>query len=403
MFKRKTIFIISLLLISVIFIPTVRAETELSNELFYELIKTKNEKPEIEIPDYEKVELKNGMVVYLVKNDEYPVVEVRGFIEGGRRQESSDLAGISDIMVKMMSTGTKNLDEEEYAKEKELSGIDLNFGVSNDTFKIDGSALSSETENLLSLLADSLKNPDFQASYLQRVLQEQQQYLAQSTVQADQLLNSHFFKNIYGNHPYSYAKNLDLKQSKLKTFNSQKLKDFYNNSIGPEKMVMAVVGEIDIEKARETIKDNFGDWEKQNIEIKKSEIDKTGYDQNKVIIVDKKDTDQAHMKLGYNFSGHDFENETEFLIGNRIFGQGGFSSRLMENIRSEKGYVYSIYSDVSYNKDGGVYYINTKVDPAKAVEVLKAVKDEMEIIKNGENKITKKEVEENINLYNGLL
>ncbi|MFW5873661.1 MAG: M16 family metallopeptidase, partial [Bacillota bacterium] len=99
----------------------------------------------------------------------------------------------------------------------------------------------------------------------------------------------------------------------------------------------------------------------------------------------------------------DFENETEFLIGNRIFGQGGFSSRLMENIRSEKGYVYSIYSDVSYNKDGGVFYINTKVDPDKAAEVLQEIKGEMEVIKNGENKITKKEVEENINLYNGLL
>ena len=374
MFKRKFVIIISLLLISVLFIPAVKAEEELSNELFYELTKTENEKPEIEIPDYEKIELKNGMIVYLIKNNKYPIVEVTGFVKGGRRQESSDIAGISDIMVKMMGTGTKNLGQEEYAKEKELHGIDLSLSVNNDRFNFSGSALSRETENLLSLLADSLRNPDFQASYFQRVLQEQQQYLVQATVQVDQLLNSHFFKNIYKDHPYSFANNIKLKQSKLRSFNSEKLKDFYNKSIGPEKMVMTVVGDISLEKTKDIIEDNFADWEKQNIEIKDSEIEEMAYDKNKVIVVNKRDSDQAHMKIGYNFVGHDFEKQTEFLIGNRIFGQGGFSSRLMENVRSEKGYVYSIYSNVSYNQDGGVYYVNTKVDPKKAPEVLKAVK-----------------------------
>ena len=403
MFKRKFTIVISLILISIIFLPSVKAEEELNEALFYDLIKTENEKPEIKIPDYEKIELDNGLTAYLVKDSEYPITEVTGFITGGRRKESSDIAGISDIMLKMMSTGTKNLDEEEYVEEKELHGIDISFGVNNDTFDFRGSSLSSETKNLLSLIADSLKNPDFEASYFQRILQEQNQYLAQATVQADHLLNSNFFKNIYGNHPYSFANNIELKRSKLRTFSPKKLRNFYNNSIGPENMVMSVVGDINIEKTKEIIKDNFANWEEQNIAINKAEINEMAYDENKVIVVDKEDAGQAHMKIGHNFLGHNFERDTEFLIGNRIFGQGGFSSRLMENVRSEKGYVYSIYSNVSYNEDGGVYYVNTKVDPEKAAEVLNAVKEEMKAIKNGEKKITEEEVYENINLYNGLM
>ena len=196
MLKKRFIILISLMLISVLFIPSVKAEEELNNNIFYELIKTENEKPEVNIPDFEKVKFDNGLTVYLVKDTEYQIVEVTGFIKGGRSKESIDIAGISDIMVKMMSTGTQNFGEEEYAREKEIHGIDINIGVSNDTFNFRGSALSSETEDLLSLLADSIKYPEFEAPYLQRILQEQYQYLAQEKVQPNSLLNSNFFKKI---------------------------------------------------------------------------------------------------------------------------------------------------------------------------------------------------------------
>ncbi|MGM0438801.1 MAG: M16 family metallopeptidase, partial [Bacillota bacterium] len=317
MFKRKFAILISLLLISIIFIPSVKAEEELNKDLFYELIKTENEKPEIKIPDYEKIEFNNGLIAYLVKDSEYPVVEVTGFIKGGRRQERSDIAGISEIMVKMMSTGTKNLGEEEYAREKEVNGIDISFEVNNDSFDFEGSALSSETDKLLSLLARSLQNPDFSTSYLKRILQEQNQYLAQATVQADPLLNSNFFKNIYENHPYSFANNIKLKRSKLNSFSAKKIRNFYNNSIGPEKMVIAVVGDINIKKSKKVLEDNFADWSKQDIEIREDEIEEMVYNENKIVIVDKKDADQAHMKIGHNFPGYDFEKDTEFLMGNR--------------------------------------------------------------------------------------
>ena len=402
MLKKNFVILIALVLITMIFVPSVMSEEKLNDDLFYKLIKTENDKPEIKIPDYKKIKFDNGLTAYLVKNNKYPVVEITGFIKGGRRQENQEVAGISNIMLNMMSTGTQNLGEEEYAEFKEIHGIDINFNVSNDTFNFRGSALSSEKDKLISILADSLRKPDFSASYFQRILQQQHQYLAQATVQPDPMLNNYFFKNIYQEHPYSFANNISLKKSKIKTFTPDKLRNFYNKSIGPEKMVIAIVGDFSINNTQEILKDNFADWEKQNISIKENEIKEMAYN-DQIIIVDKKDADQAHMKIGYNFDGHQFKKETEFLIGNRIFGKGGFSSRLMENVRSEKGYVYSIYSNTSYNKDGGVYYINTKLDPQKAPEVLEAVKDEMTAIKTTEKPITAEEIKESINLYNGLL
>jgi zinc protease len=87
-------------------------------------------------------------------------------------------------------------------------------------------------------------------------------------------------------------------------------------------------------------------------------------------------------------------------MANLIFGSGDFSSRLMDNLRSRMGYVYGIASGVSYNQQGGLYYITTDVAPAKAYETIEAIKAEMLAIKEGKQKITEEELFKKINLYN---
>ena len=90
------------------------------------------------------------------------------------------------------------------------------------------------------------------------------------------------------------------------------------------------------------------------------------------------------------------------MMGNRIFGGGSFNSRLMENLRSDKGYVYGINAQTRYHDFGGAYYINLSLDPQKALLGMKAVKEEMKKIKNGTQPFKEEELFENINLYNAI-
>jgi len=107
------------------------------------------------------------------------------------------------------------------------------------------------------------------------------------------------------------------------------------------------------------------------------------------------------MRMGYNFYNSHFEDRTAFLMANRIFG-GDFTSRLMDSLRTEQGYVYGIYSSVTYNQLGGLYYVSTDVAPENAFEIMEAVKGEMLGIKEGEKVITEEELFVNVNLYNAL-
>ena len=390
-------------LILVMISTSALARVDFEQELYKKLAQGENEAPYIKLPDYKRVELDNKLVLYLVEDHNYPTIEVTGYIEGGRRQETKKLAGISDFMFTMMNKGTKNYSEQKLARYKELHGIDLGFSVKNDYYKFSGSALSSEQDELISLIADILQHPNFKASYYQRIKEETKRSLAQAKTRQGSLLEMYFKKNIYHDHPYSFVKDYDLQQKTLTNITPQSLDHFYQKNIAPNTLVLGVVGDIEIDRIEKLVKKKFGSWSEQEVRFKEPQLKMDRSLQNQIVVVNKPDATQAKLRMGYNFYKTGFKDRIAFKMANRVYGGGSFSSRLMKNLRSDKGYVYSIYSRANYNRLGGVYYINTEVKPQQTYQTVKAIKEEMLAIKEGRKKIKQDELAENINLYNALL
>jgi zinc protease len=396
--KKKILFV--LLLLQLLLVYPVAAEVEFTPELFTELAGRVNEVPSIETPDYKRIELDNGMVVYLAEDHELPVVEVLGYIEGGISQESPELAGISSVMVGLMNTGTKNYSEAELARYKELNGLSIDLSSSFDNYVISANALSMDQDKLIALIAEILRNPNFGGDYYNRIIQEYYQALLQQYYYDSSLLNMFFATALYGNHPYGNSNNIGLIISDLPRMTPAVLEEFYQDAIDPAKLVMAISGDINIEEMEELIIAEFGDWESKGGELKEIEVTVDEANYNRIILVNKDDATHAKMMLGYNFYASGFEEEIPFLMANQIFGSGDFSSRLMDRLRSEWGYVYGIYAGVSYNRQGGLYYISTDVAPEKSFATMEAIKAEMLAIKEGKQKINEEELFRTINLYN---
>ena len=402
--KNKSFRYLSLLLLLVVFISGIgSAKVKFDQQLYKKLAEGKNEAPYIKLPDYKRIELDNKLVIYLVEDHNFPTVEVTGYIDGGRSQETESVAGISDFMLQMMNTGTQNFGQQELARYKEINGLDFGFSIQNDYYKFSGSSLTTDKEKLISLVADILRNPDFDANYYSRIKQEISRNLAQAKTRQSSLLNMYFMKNIYQDHPYSYANDYDLRQQTLKDITAKKLQNFYQQNIAPNNVVLGVVGDIDSNKLANLIKEKFGSWEEEKIDFKTPKIKQAAKNKSQIILVHKSDATQAKIRMGYNFFAAGFKGRIAFKMANKVYGGGSFSSRLMEDLRSDKGYVYTVYANQSYNRYGGAYYVNTEVKPSKTYQTIKIVKEKMSAIKNGENKITEKELAENINLYNALL
>lgn len=399
---KKLRLILMIIVLQLLLVNTVLAEVEFSQEMFLELAESINEVPYIETPAYKRIELENGMIVYLAEDRELPIVEVSGFIKGGISQESKELAGISSIMVRLMNTGTENYSELELARYKELNGLSFNISSSYDRYSFSANSLSIDQEKLIGLMAEILRNTQFEADYYQRIIQEYYQILLQQYYYDTSLVDIYFKTNLYGEHPYGYANNIKLIIAALQRMTPVELENFYQNTIDPANLVMAVAGDIDIEEMEELIREQFGDWESQGVELKEKEVAVNEANYNRIILVNKADATHARMKMGYNFYNAHFEHRVPFLMANRVFGSGDFSSRLMDNLRNKLGYVYGIYSGVSYRLLGGLYYISTDVTPDKAYETMEAIKEEMLAIKEGRQRISEEELFRNVNLYNAL-
>lgn len=381
--KYKKIIIYTLSIIFLLSLNVSAQPENFSPEFFRELADVVNQKPEIEVPDYEILELKNGMKFYLAQDKNLPIFELRGYIAGGKINEAKDQAGITSLMTELMLLATENYSESEFSLFKERNALSLNLGVGSDQISISGDSLNTESDELISLLAEVLSRPQFEGGHFERTVKEYQQLYRQQFYNDSALLNMYFFKNLYGEHPYGYNYDYNLILDFLKQVEAAEVEDFYQKTIRPEEIVIAISGDFKMTEIKEKLKSNFSGWENNKQQkLNQNYVNVNPEIHNQIIVVNKADATQANMRIGYNFYRSKYPKRIPFLMGNRIFGSGSFNSRLMENLRSDKGYVYGTNAQVRYHDYGGAYHINLSLAPEKALAGIEAVKEEMLKIKN---------------------
>jgi zinc protease len=400
--KVNKIVIYTLIILFLLTLSTAAQNQNFSPELFRELADVVNKKPEIEVPDYQLFKLDNGMKFYLAQDKSLPIFEVQGYIEGGKINENKNNAGITSLMTEVMLLATENYNESELSLFKELNALSLNLSVGSDRISVRGNSLKTESTKLISLLNEVLRRPEFEGKHFERTVNESKQFYKQQFYNDSSLLNMYFFKNLYGEHPYGYNYNYNLILDFLDQVNSKEVDSFYQQIVNPEDIVIAISGDFKLEEIKKELQNNFSDWRNSKKEFSEKHVNVQPKLHQKIIVVNKTDATQANMRMGYNFYSSKFSKRIPFMMGNRIFGGGSFNSRLMENLRSDKGYVYGINAQTQYHDFGGAYYINLSLDPQKSLLGMKAVKEEMKKIKNGTQPFKEEELFENINLYNAI-
>ncbi len=398
---RKKLFII-LIIISVLITFTIStsAEVDFTQELYSNLSENTNSIPYLNIPDYKSAVLYNGLKVYLFEDHSLPYIDIKGYIKGGRILENEDNAGITDFMTSVMNTGTKNYGEKELNRFKELNAVDLNLSSSDHYISFSGNALTSEKDELISLLKEILLRPDFKAEYRSRLLAEMERNIQQSKTSQDSLLEMYFYKNIFSGHPYSYAHDLDLLIDNLDYYTPQNLKTYYDKTVRPTKTFMIIYGDFDSSEMLKKINKEFGSWKNSSEFWKQPAVSAKSSNFGRVILINKEDATQAKIKLGYNLNIEYFKDRMAFTLGNEVFGGGDLTTRLSKNLREEKGLVYEIYSSYVDKKTGGYYVLNTSVKPEKTYTALESIKKEIEKITRGKDKLTEGEIFEIVNRRN---
>jgi len=290
------------------------------------------------------------------------VVTMRGSMLGGDIYSTKNNR-TADMVAAMLDQGTTNMSKFEISEKLESAGARLSFFNGQARVGFSGKFLSDDTNMVIGLLADQLKNPLFSKDELEKSKKRQIAGYKRSKESTRGNAMNDMLQAFYGSDHQNSPTNPDRAIEQIKKLTSEDLKDYHSKNYGLGSMVLVVVGDVDHVKMENLIKQSFEDWKQSP--LKNKEEQKTGNKvANKVYVTmeDKTSTDfVVGTALGIDRYHPDY---LPLYLATHTLG-GNFSARLMQTVRVKEGLTYGINSSLSGfgNSNDGYWMVGGTFSP----------------------------------------
>lgn len=313
-----------------------------------------------------RIVLENGMVLLLSEKHDIPMVMVNMAIKAGSTAAPVEKPGLASITASLMMQGTSKRTASQISKEIDFIGGSLSTSGGEDFASASLRVLKHDLSVGLDLLSDVLINPLFDQKEIDRKVKST---LAEIQRQKDEpaiLANEAFEKAVFGRHPYGI--NDDDVSAYLPKLTRQDILAFYSSRYSPNNTIIAVVGDVDEKEIVALLNEHFKLWLKKNQPLP-AFIQPPLIDKPVIQIIDKKIT-QANIVMGHLGIKRENPDYYALTIMNYILGGGGFSSRLVDNIRDNKGLAYDVHSVFSAQKETGAFTVTIQTKNESTHEVI---------------------------------
>ncbi|MDR1347636.1 MAG: insulinase family protein [Prevotellaceae bacterium] len=337
----------------------------------------------ISLPAVNSVNLQNGLHLSAINTGTVDVLRFSIVFNAGTRYQQQFL--VAGATLNMLTEGTEKYGSEEIAEQLDFYGASVDVDIDRDWSCITFYSLTRHFEKVMEIAGQIIKYPVFPEKELDVYKQNHKHQLIIEREKVAVIARETLVSALFGeNHYYgSFAQPDDYDK-----LNSNILKEFYEQHYSSKNAFIVVSGKIS-DKEIKTISDFFGNaaWGKA---AKAKDIQqKIIGSPEKTILVPKNDGVQSAISIGkvlFNKSHSDYYG---MFFVNTVLG-GYFGSRLMKNIREEKGYTYGIYSNIACMKDSGYFAISAEVGDKYVKLTLEEIKNE--ILRLQQQKIAKDEL-----------
>jgi zinc protease len=330
----------------------------------------------------------NGMTLLIVEQHSLPIVSVEVLVRSGSLYDPSGKAGLANLTAGLLDEGTARRSAVEITDAVAVIGAGLSVRASYDYVTTGLRVLKKDVETGFDLLSDILIHPVFDASEFKRV---RNIILGEIQAEKDQphaIARQAFRQITFGRHPYYHpVKGFEESLSEIQRAD---LASFHHQYYRPNNAIVSIVGDVTPQEAEALVHKYFGKWEKMTVAL--PEIEPSKPLQSKNIIKIEKDLSQATVILGHVGIKRSNADYYAVRVMNYILGGGGFSSRLMSEIRDNQGLVYSIYSSFSGNQDPGPFSVTFQTENGNARKAIGGIL--LEINRIREEDVSKKELSE---------
>jgi zinc protease len=301
--------------------------------------------------------LGNGLRVLAVRKANVPMVELRLRIPFGGTEALH--AATAELLAETILTGTARRDRIAIDTELALIGGELNASVDPERLAVNGSALSSGLPTLLDVLADALTSASYVDGEVGREAARLVERLAVSRTQPRVIAREALLKHCYGDHP---ATREMPQPDDVKKVTPEAVRALHGTAVLPRGSVLILVGDIDPDQALGQVETALHGWESaQAAQVLLTLPELSGGD---ALLVPRAGAVQSQIRLVAQALPRTDPRYPALQLANLAYG-GYFSSRLVENIREDKGYTYSAHSGFEFT--GSLATLGVDADTANEV------------------------------------
>jgi zinc protease len=306
-------------------------------------------------PRVEKT-LANGLRVIVTRQDVVPKVSVTLTVLSGYSSDPATLTGLAALTADIVQEGTKTRTSREIRRQFFGMGGSLSAAVSQDYSSLSARGLAEFAPQLIDLVADVAMNPTMPSDELAILKQQRLQNVAQQKASPQFLANREFRRALFGEHPYARTSETE---ASLQAIDRAKLEEFHRQHYRPNNAFLLVVGAVDPNAVLTAAEKSFGAWTRGDVP-KPTYTAPPSIDGRRVYFVQRPNSIQSSIALGNVAVKRSDPRWYELSLANAIYG-GAFNSRIVRNIREEKGYTYSPGSILNGFVDAGFYRFSADV------------------------------------------
>ena len=327
----------------------------------------------LQLKPYEKFVLDNGVEVYSINAGAEDVLQIEWVFYAANWFEEKNLVAASTNY--LLKNGTSGKNAFQLNEHFEYYGAYLNRHCYNETASISLHSLSRHLEALLPVVKELINDSVFPEEEISIYQQNMKQRLNVNLKKCDFVAHRLIDKYLYGeNHPYG-------RFTRFEDFDSitrEDLMKFYQQYYLNGKLVIFVAGKLPA-NIFSVLNKNFGDLKNQP--VNPSSISIKPADEKKYRVINDPNGVQGAVRLGTPFPDRRHPDFLKTQVLNNLFG-GFFGSRLMSNIREDKGYTYGIHSYLENHMQQTAWIISTEAGRDVCEPTIVEVYKEMEILRN---------------------
>jgi zinc protease len=338
------------------------------------------------MPPLQRMTLSNQLVLLVSEEHSLPFVTLQILLDGGSRRDPSGEEGIARLTAKGLLLGTARRTEKIINEDLDYMGASLSSSGGRDYAALTMRVLKKDLERGLDLFLEVLTQPVFPPGEVKREIQKTLAAIQAAEDQPEEVAEKAFQENLFLSGPYRHP--VEGTKTSLPLLTPEIVSRFYRQHYHPNGSILAVAGDITLQEIKSQFIPRLEKWPKGQISgATQANVFAKG---PKTVKIDRM-LAQANIILGHAGVSRDNPDFYALTVMNYILGGGGFSSRLMEEIRNKKGLAYSVYSFLDPGKLRGSFQIALQTKNVSARDAISIAREQMKRIQ--EEPVAEKELE----------